>query len=501
MKLILYTILYLVPAIIFIFLAGMVYSNNSNSRKHITCSLLFLFSALWFIGTFTYILVYPRFFEYILIYWINGAVMIAALLSLHLWLLNTNMYDKKNGKWFKLLFLPGILSLLTLPIHSWMINWNGTLTFTPGPGLLIMWGLDFSYLVINIVLTIKEMKKGNKSAKLWFVGILSFFVWSFVFLIASILLQNTSFNFLSYIVPHGSLFWACAIFLSMSKYDYLSSYETRYNILFERSPLGIIIMDKEAVILEASPLVSKYFGVEKEELLHSPILSFLGGVDKEKFMKEHENGFDNQIKLVDFEINFTNPVGEKLTVLIDSDFIMVEGKPLQFVIVKDITEAKVKEQKVQYLAYHDLLTGLPNRAAFENHIFKLLNDNFKFNLVLIDLNKLKLINDSYGHQAGDKAIQHIATILKEIATGHNHAARLGGDEFVLLLCPNETEQIIRKIREQLTIPLSLSKEQQINLSASMGIAEFPHDGTTMDQLYSVADKRMYNDKQKSNKEK
>ncbi|TXC89872.1 diguanylate cyclase [Metabacillus litoralis] len=499
MKLLFYCILYLIPACIFIYMAGMVYSRNRHSAKHITCSLLYVFTSMWFLGVFTTFIAYPKYFDGITIYWVNGAITISSLLSLHLWLMNANMYAKKKGKYLKLLFVPGVVMLLTLPIDSWMLRSDTNLlepTFIPGPGLYLLWIVDFSYLTFNLILTVIEMKKGNNAAKLWYKGMLLYFVWTFIMLVAALIFQNTNLYFFIYFIPHGSLFWAVAIFLSMSKFDYLSSYEKRYNILFQRSPLGILIMDIEAKVLEASPQIFQYLGVKREELVNKSIVPFLGEVDKEIFIKKYQKVFMEETKVENLELTFVNKLIERKTLLVDYEFILVEGKTLQFVMLKDITEAKTKEERVRYLAYHDILTGLSNRAAFEKQISELLNRKEKFNLLLMDLNKLKRINDTFGHQAGDYAIKHIANILQEFASENDHAARLGGDEFVMLLSADGTENIIKKIQKQLATPLTLSDQNQLHLSASIGVSSYPADGVTMDQLYSVADKRMYAEKHK-----
>ncbi|MDG5789373.1 sensor domain-containing diguanylate cyclase [Evansella sp. AB-P1] len=475
----------------------MIYSRNRQSARHITCSLLYVCTAMWFVGVFASLVNYPLYFNEISLYWVNGTITIGALLSLHLWFMNGDVYKKKNGKYLKLIFVPGIVMLLTFPIDSWMIRGDGNALnpmFIPGPGLYLLWGIDFAYLAIIIILTIIEMKKGNSAAKLWLKGILLYFIWTTFMLMASIVLESSSYNFFFYLIPHGSLFWAFAIFLSMSRFDYLSSYEKRYNILFQRSPSGILIMDEQGVVLEASPQISKYLGVEREKVVQSPVISFLYGIDKEKFYNKYNMVFEEQIKVENLELSFVNKIGERKTILIDSDFILVEGKRFLFVMLKDITDAKTKEERVQYLAYHDILTGLPNRAAFEKQIDYLLDNEIEFNLLLLDLNKLKSINDTFGHQAGDHAIQHVATILQGVISDKHHAARLGGDEFVLLLGVKETEVIIKTIQQQLTKPLKLTTKHEIRLSASIGVSHYPSDGQTMDQLYSVADKRMYVDK-------
>ncbi|MFA9558118.1 diguanylate cyclase domain-containing protein [Evansella sp. AB-rgal1] len=498
MEFLFFCILYLIPASVFLYMAGMIYSRNRHSARHITCSLLYVSTSMWFIGVFASLVNYPLYFHEFSLYWVNGPITIGALLALHLWFLNGGVYNRKNAKYLKLLFLPGSILLLTFPIDSWMVNVEGSTldtTFIPGPGIYLLWIVNFSYLIIIIFLTIIEMNKGNNAAKMWLKGILAFFFWTSFMLIVSLLMGDSSDNYFHFFIPHGSIFWAIAVFFSMSKFDYLSSYEKRYHILFQKSPSGILIMDAHGMVLEASPQISKYLGVESKNVVQSPIISFLTGLDKEKFAARYNNVFEEQIKVANLELSFVNKLRERKTVLIDSDFILVEGKKLVFVMLKDITEAKTREERVQYLAYHDILTDLPNRADFERQITDLLKGENEFNLLLLDLNKLKKINDTFGHQTGDYAIQHFASILQKAISDKHHAARLGGDEFVLLVGVEETETIIEAIQQQLAKPLELSCEHEISLSASMGVSHYPTDGQTMDQLYSVADKRMYVEKQ------
>ncbi len=485
-------------------MAGMIYSHNRHSARHITCSLLYICTSMWFFGVFTSLVIYPKYFNTIIIYWINGAILIGALLALHLWLMNAKMYNSRNGKLFKLLFIPGILLLMTIPIDSWMLSSDASsqeALFIPGTGLYLIWIVDFIYLFINIILTVIEMKKGNNAAKLWLKGIALYFVWTVSLLTLSILFQGTSLYFFYYFIPHGSLFWMIAIFLSMSRYDYLSSYEKKYNILFQRAPLGILILDEKAKVVEASPRIFSYLAVEQQDLIQSPLVSFLGGVDRLVFMGKYQKSFAEEIKLKNAELSFENKAKQRKTVEVDSDFIQVEEKRLQVIMAKDITEAKIKEERVQYLAYHDMLTGLPNRAAFEKKIADLLSEKEIFYLLLLDLNKLKQINDTYGHQAGDYAIQRVANIIKGVVPSKYHVARLGGDEFVLLFNVDESEQIVKEIRSQLYLPMTLFDDKTISLSASIGVSRYPSDGETKDELYRVADKRMYAEKKNLDREK
>jgi diguanylate cyclase (GGDEF)-like protein len=151
------------------------------------------------------------------------------------------------------------------------------------------------------------------------------------------------------------------------------------------------------------------------------------------------------------------------------------------------------------VAYLDALTGLVNKAHF-NALFRESLKAKKGGAVLfIDLNKFKPVNDTYGHEAGDEALQVIAQRLQGLAKKGMVISRLGGDEFAVLL-PNTTkeaaQEIADKIIEQIELPVTLSSANnaEAQLGASIGLACFPEDGTDADTLLHVADERMYGQK-------
>ncbi|MDL4843119.1 sensor domain-containing diguanylate cyclase [Aquibacillus rhizosphaerae] len=498
MNILFLSIIYLIPSSLYLFFAGIIYSNNRQSAKHKTCSVLFVVLSFWFLGMYTAYLIPGSLFDSIGLYWINASIQICALLTLHLWLLNTNKYKKKGFQIYSLLFIPGIVLLATTPFESWMIYKFDPIAdppiFIPGIGLYLTWFIGIVYLAINISLTIAEMKKGDQAAKLWLKGMLLFGVWSVTTTIVGLVFQQSSIGIMAYFIPHGTLFWSGAIFISMSKYDYLSSYEKRYQILFDRSPLGIMIMDINANIREASPLVATYLGVNRQDIINTSVLKYLN-INEKTYTSQYNYAFKKQQKMINEEITFENKAGNKVIVTVDSEFVMVEGELLQFVMVKDITEAKRQDAQVQYLAYHDIMTGLPNRAAFQKQFDSLLERQNPFDFILLDLNKLKQINDNYGHQVGDQAIQFVADTLQDEVQEGNFIARLGGDEFVLLSSGiEETNKLITRIKQNLFSPLKIVYHMPLKISASFGISSYPIDGQEMDSLFKVADYRMYQEK-------
>jgi diguanylate cyclase (GGDEF)-like protein len=146
----------------------------------------------------------------------------------------------------------------------------------------------------------------------------------------------------------------------------------------------------------------------------------------------------------------------------------------------------------------DPLTGLPNRAMFDAQLdlaLSLARDSVRrTGIVIVDMNKLKLINDVHGHRAGDEALKALAAELKKMAEPDCVAARIGGDEFGIVLPVSYDSLSARRMRAQLRVGIACSfavARNSIAISASVGMALYPDDGTTASELLTSADKSMY----------
>jgi diguanylate cyclase (GGDEF)-like protein/PAS domain S-box-containing protein len=166
----------------------------------------------------------------------------------------------------------------------------------------------------------------------------------------------------------------------------------------------------------------------------------------------------------------------------------------------DITELKIKEEKINFLAHHDVLTGLGNRELLNVKINDLFaearSNNKKIALFYLDLDRFKLINDTYGHSTGDILLKNVAKILKSTVRENDLIIRLGGDEFVIVIhniCDIKyVERIAIKILNSLENPIELNGgTKKINISASIGISVYPDDSTNINELLECADAAMY----------
>jgi diguanylate cyclase (GGDEF)-like protein len=167
----------------------------------------------------------------------------------------------------------------------------------------------------------------------------------------------------------------------------------------------------------------------------------------------------------------------------------------------DITERKNSEERIHYLAHHDTLTALPNRFSLETRLeqacLEARRRNGKLAVLFIDLDRFKVINDTLGHQIGDRLLIEVAKRLTTAVRESDTVARLGGDEFVIVLpdvnTPNDAAGVAAKIIEALAKPVIVG-EQQLHTSPSIGISIYPIDGADADTIMRNADTAMYHAK-------
>ncbi len=169
---------------------------------------------------------------------------------------------------------------------------------------------------------------------------------------------------------------------------------------------------------------------------------------------------------------------------------------------KDVTDAKAAEARIEKLAYHDALTGLPNRASFSlmcNHaISRARRDDRGFAILFIDLDGFKQVNDTLGHEAGDALLRNVAGRLQSCLRQNDVTARVGGDEFVVLLEDVSQPHQVANIAEKILLQIERTSQPSgasFAVTASIGISFFPQDGEDEKTLVTSADDAMYRAKQ------
>lgn len=182
----------------------------------------------------------------------------------------------------------------------------------------------------------------------------------------------------------------------------------------------------------------------------------------------------------------------------------LDGVTVNYVgVFTDITETKRAQNRLNELVNHDPLTGLPNRRLLnellEHGLRRAARENHQLALLFIDLDRFKVINDSLGHQVGDKLLHEVATRVSLCMRGSDVVARFGGDEFVVMMDmikkPEDAALVAQKIIDALAVEFVI-ESKEIFISASIGISIYPQDGDSVDSLINAADVAMYQVKNK-----
>jgi len=166
-------------------------------------------------------------------------------------------------------------------------------------------------------------------------------------------------------------------------------------------------------------------------------------------------------------------------------------------IIIDITAKKEYEQQIEYMAFNDTLTGLPNRnmlsSYFPKAIARCKRKNTKLAIMYIDLDKFKNVNDTFGHDIGDLLLKQVAQRLLECVRQGDIVTRQGGDEFVILL-EDTNIQILQEIAKRILVWIAepfIIEMEKISVSASIGISIYPEHGEDLDTLTRLADEAMF----------
>ncbi|MGG1662294.1 diguanylate cyclase domain-containing protein [Brevibacillus sp. NRS-1366] len=169
-----------------------------------------------------------------------------------------------------------------------------------------------------------------------------------------------------------------------------------------------------------------------------------------------------------------------------------------FSVTRDITERKKLESRLEYMAYHDVLTGLPNRRLLHVNLHQALAvakvREEMVAVLFLDCDHFKEINDTWGHNAGDIFLQELAKRLKSCVRDGDTVARLGGDEFVVLLTGILTHHQVEKVAERILNALQqpwVNEDQEFSFTTSIGIALYPVSSVEADELLTHADKALY----------
>ena len=243
-------------------------------------------------------------------------------------------------------------------------------------------------------------------------------------------------------------------------------------------------------------------GYSIEELYEMKAWDLNPGISQNEFLSYLEPLCKQGHKQLNFEAIYKRKDGSTYPVEVRLQLSSLEAPPVYVAMVLDISERKKAEDQLNYLAYYDNLTGLPNRRLFIDRLqqaMKEANRNEQLVAVLfVDLDRFKKINDSMGHETGDILLKEAAHRLRNCVRASDTVARLGGDEFTLVLSSmehaNDAINVAEQILENFSRPFHI-KSLDLFISASIGITLYPLDDNSADDLLRDADTAMYHAKE------
>lgn len=272
--------------------------------------------------------------------------------------------------------------------------------------------------------------------------------------------------------------------------------------VFESSGEAIVITNEKAEVMAVNRAFVEMSGYRSEEIIgKNPRVLASGKHDREfyRIMWDDLNAHGYwQGEIWDRHKNGrVYPKWMSITAVRD-----VQGTVTNYVaIARDITEQAEAEKNIHFLAYFDVLTGLPNRTLLRDRLGQMIavshREQNKFALLFMDLDRFKYINDSMGHSVGDRLLQDVALRIQQNIREEDTVARLGGDEFIVLLRDTDVEGasvVSRKLLDALAAPYDL-EGHTISTQASIGISIYPDHAQDADTLIKNADMAMYRAKE------
>ncbi len=270
--------------------------------------------------------------------------------------------------------------------------------------------------------------------------------------------------------------------------------EARLKIVLDSVQTGILIIDAEThEIIEVNAAALEMCGVQREEIV---------GFYCDNRICQSKTG---KCPITDLgkEVDTSERVlltkgGKSIPILRRAVEVLLGGRRCILESFIDITDRKKAEDAIRYQAFHDTLTGLPNRRHFQDNLREALlrshHQGCMVSVLMLDVDRFKSVNDTLGHAAGDKLLKAVAGRLSNCLREHDAVARFGGDEFALLLTDIQdvegTSRIAHRVLEVLKAPFNIDGFE-LHTTASLGVSVFPRDGSSVEELLQHADVALY----------
>ena len=282
--------------------------------------------------------------------------------------------------------------------------------------------------------------------------------------------------------------------------------EILYRTIFESTGTAMVIVEQDMTIALANTEFVRISGYEKREIENTKsLLNFIDEkIHRKILMKHNKVDSENHCRpeVQSFKCEFSDKCNHPREIL--CTLVAIPGTDRSVASLADITDLKIAERQIYHQAFHDALTGLPNRALF----IEILNmaikrskrrKDYRFAVLYLDIDRFKLINDSLGHNVGDNLLIAFANRIQDSLREIDSLARFGGDEFVILLEDIESEEyassVAERLQEELKQPFTVNGKE-VYAPASFGVMSDTKDYDQAENIIRDADSAMYHAKEK-----
>jgi len=279
----------------------------------------------------------------------------------------------------------------------------------------------------------------------------------------------------------------------------LEASERRFHSAFTHASIGMALLSFDAELLQANPALRVLLG--RTDVLGQPFLDFVVDDDRDALARELRRVESRSFEGFALELRCRHRDGGEVWVAVHCSFFSEPGEaaPCLILQVQDITARRMAEQELQHIAFHDGLTGLPNRRCLQGLLARAIararaDPEAAFAVMFLDFDRFKLINDSLGHDAGDKFLVQVAERIRTMLRPEDVVARLGGDEFAVLAQSLDHERSAVALAERLMAALREPFHvagNELTTSASIGITFSALGYTCAEEVLRDADIAMY----------
>lgn len=280
----------------------------------------------------------------------------------------------------------------------------------------------------------------------------------------------------------------------------LEESKEKFHSVFEQAAVGIARVSPTGVWLEVNQKLCDILGYSRRELVKKTFQDITYPDDLESDLTLMEEILQDKRQSYNMDKRYFNKNGDIVWCSLTSSLLRsADGEPKYFIVViQDISLRKEMESELVTRATHDSLTGLANRSqlasALEKEMARAVRYTRPLSILMIDIDHFKLVNDNYGHQAGDHVLVELSEILNIETRATDVACRFGGEEFLLMLPELDHEQALQladRIRRTVELHKITYQEDTFCITVSIGVASYPEHGDNADNLVRASDDAMY----------